>query len=305
MADPTRRTILKTAAAAAAAAPLTRLHAQAAAPGAVPRIVASFSILADMAREVAPPGIDVTALVGPDADAHVFEPTPSHGRRLAQADLVVVNGLGFEGWIDRLIKVSGYKGRVVVASQGITPRKGGQHGTDPHAWQDLALARRYVANLATGVGERWPEHRAVVQARSADYTARIDALDRQVRADLAPIPRPQRRVMTSHDAFGYFGDAYGIDFLAPQGWSTNSESSAAAVARLIRQLREQAVRALFVENISDPRLVQRIADEARVSVGGTLFSDALSAPGGVADTYLKMFAHNARTLATALAAAPR
>jgi zinc/manganese transport system substrate-binding protein len=310
----TRRKILK-GLVAAAAAPLTVLHAQPATPARRPQIVASFSILADMAREVAPAGIEVSALVGPDADAHVFEPTPAHGRRLAMADLVVVNGLGFEGWIDRLIKVSGTKGTVVVATRGITPRKIGKHGgspaghqhgpdgSDPHAWQDLALARRYVANLVAGIGERWPEHRAEVQARGADYTARIDALDRRVREGLAPIPRAERRVISSHEAFGYFGDAYGIDFLAPQGWSTHSEPSAASVARLIRQAREQSVRALFVENISDPRLLQRIASEAKVSVGGTLFSDALSAPGGPADTYLKMMAHNGRSLASALAAA--
>jgi zinc/manganese transport system substrate-binding protein len=279
------------------------LRAQPAAPARAPQIVASFSILADMAREVAPPGIEVSALVGPDADAHVFEPTPAHGRRLAQADLVIVNGLGFEGWIDRLIKVSGYKGAVVVASRGITPRQGSHHGSDPHAWQDLALARRYVANLADGIGQRWPERSAEVQVRSADYGKRIDALDRQVREGFVAIPRARRRIITSHDAFGYFGAAYGIDFLAPQGWATHSEPSAAAVARLIRQIREQAVRALFVENISDPRLVERIGSEARVSIGGTLFSDALSAPGGPADTYLKMFAHNARSLTSALAAA--
>lgn len=307
MYDRTRRAVLKgvAAAAAGATAPLTALRAQpqSAAPASAPRIVASFSILADMAREVAPPGIEVSSLVGPNADAHVFEPTPAHGRRLAKADLVVVNGLGFEGWIDRLIKVSGYQGTVVVASAGITPRQGGYHGTDPHAWQDLALARRYVANLASGIQRRWPERAAEVGVRSQDYTARIDALDRQVRQEFAAIPRPQRRVITSHDAFGYFGDAYGIDFLAPQGWATNSEPSAAAVARLIRQIREQQVRALFVENISDPRLVERIAAEARVGVGGRLYSDALSLPGGLADTYLKMFAHNARSLTTALAAA--
>jgi zinc/manganese transport system substrate-binding protein len=294
-----RRTVL-TALAALAGVPGARAQ-----PASPPRIVASFSIVADMAREIAPPGVEVRSLVGPNADAHVFEPTPAHGRQLAQADLVIVNGLGFEGWIDRLIKVSGYKGKVVVATAGITPRKGGHHGTDPHAWQDLALARRYVANLAAGIGERWPEHRAAVQQRSADYTARIDALDAQVRAELGTIPRAQRRVIASHDAFGYFGDAYGVDFLAPQGWTTSSEPSAAAVARLIRQIRDKQVRAVFVENISDPRLVERIASEARASIGGTLFSDALSAPGGPADTYLKMMAHNSSSLGTALSAAPR
>lgn len=264
-------------------------------------IVASFSLLADMARELAPPGTEVTALVGPNSDSHVFEPGPADGRRLARADLVIVNGLGFEGWIDRLVKVSGYRGLVVVASHGVKAHGLGRH-PDPHAWQDLAHARQYVGNLAGAFAERWPDRQADIRARSVDYLARIDQLERRVRERLEAIPRAQRRVITSHDAFGYFGRAYGVDFIAPQGWNTHSQPSAAAVARLIRQIRRQEVRAIFIENISDPRLIRRIAQESGVQVGGTLYSDALGAPGGSADTYLKMIEHNARTLADALAA---
>ena len=292
-----------TRAAALAALPLS---AQTQTTAAAPQIVASFSILADIVREIAPAALLVTSLVGPDADAHVFEPTPAHGKRLAQAGLVVVNGLGFEGWIDRLVKVSGYAGPVIVSSRGITPRDAGKshghRGADPHAWQDLALARRYVANLRDGMAERWPQHQAEVKQRSAAYLERMAGLDRQVRALLEAIPRVQRRVIASHDAFGYYGAAYGVDFLAPQGWNTHSEPSAAAVARLIRQIRQDGVRALFVENISDPRLIQRIAQEAGARVGGTLYSDALSAAGGPADTYLKLFEHNTRTLVAGLTA---
>jgi zinc/manganese transport system substrate-binding protein len=284
---PARRRLLQ----ATAAWATMPTHAQA--PAATPRIVASFSILADMARELAPAGADVVSLVGPDADAHVFEPRPADGRRLAHSDVVVVNGLGFEGWIDRLIQVAGFKGPVVVASQGLLVR-------DPHAWQDLAHARRYAANLAAAFAARWPAQRSDIEGRRDAYLARIDTLDQQVRGQLAAIPREQRRVITSHDAFGHFGAAYGVDFLAPQAWTTHSEPSAAAVARLIRQIREQRVRALFVENISDPRLMERIAREGGVRIGGTLYSDALSATGGPADTYLKLFEHNARTLAQAL-----
>jgi zinc/manganese transport system substrate-binding protein len=267
----------------------------------VPRVVASFSILADMAQELAPAGVQVTALVGPDSDAHVYEPSPADGRRLAQADLVLINGLGFEGWIERMVKVSGYHGVVVVASQGIEPRTGGHHDADPHAWQDLALARRYSANLSAAFTRRWPAQRDEITRRGADYVARIDSLDAQVRGWLGAVPRAQRRVITSHDAFGYFGAAYGVDFLAPQGWNTHSEPSAAAVARLIRQIKTEGVRAIFIENISDPRLVERIAREGGVRVGGTLYSDALSRPGGPADTYLNLFKHNASVLAQALA----
>lgn len=281
----------------------------------VPRIVASFSILADIASQVAPPGAEVTALVGPDADAHVFEPRPTDGKRLAQTDLVVINGLGFEGWIDRLVKASGYRGPVAVLSEGVATRRSDaspaghgpghdhDHGeVDPHAWQDLRLARRYVDNLARAMTERWPSLAEAVQARRDAYLTRLDALDAQVRQWLSAVPRESRRVITSHEAFGYFGAAYGIDFMAPQGWNAQSEPSAAAVARLIRQIRQERVKALFVENISDARLIRRIADETGARVGGTLYSDALSKPGGPASTYLALFEHNARTLASALAA---
>ncbi|MCK6431689.1 MAG: zinc ABC transporter substrate-binding protein [Burkholderiaceae bacterium] len=264
------------------------------------RVVASFSILANMAQELAPAGVQVIPLVGPDSDAHVYEPSPADGRRLAQADLVLINGLGFEGWIERMVKVSGYRGPVAVASRGIQPRSGGHHDVDPHAWQDLALARRYAANISAALTQRWPGQRDEIARRNADYVARIDQLDARVRQWLGAVPRAQRRVITSHDAFGYLGAAYGVDFLAPQGWTTHSEPSAAAVARLIRQIKKERVRAIFVESISDPRLVERIAREGGARIGGTLYSDALSKPDGPAATYLQLFEHNARSLAAAL-----
>ncbi len=292
-----RRTLCLGGAALAALHPLA---GQAQPPAA--RVVASFSILADMAQQLAPAGVQVTALVGPDADAHVYEPSPADGRRLAQADLVLINGLGFEGWIERMVRVSGYRGPVAVASQGIQARRGGHHDTAPHAWQDLAQARRYAHNIAAAFAQRWPERLDETVRRRDDYVARLDRLDAQVRQWLAAVPRSERRVITSHDAFGYFGAAYGVDFLAPQGWSTHSEPSAAAVGRLIRQIRKDGVRAVFIENISDPRLIERIAREGGVRIGGTLYSDALSGPGGPAATYLQLFEHNARSLASALQA---
>jgi zinc/manganese transport system substrate-binding protein len=255
-----------------------------------------------MARELAPAGVQVTALVGPNADAHVYAPSPADGKRLAEADLVLINGLGFEGWIERMVKISGYRGTVAVASQGIQARTGGHHGTDPHAWQDLTLARRYASNISAAFIQRWPAQRDEIARRDADYGGRIGSLDRQVREWLSVVPRAQRRVITSHDAFGYFGAAYEVDFLAPQGWNTHSEPSAAAVARLIRQIKKDGVRAIFIENISDPRLVERIAREGGVRIGGTLYSDALSKPDGPAPTYLRLIEHNARSLAAALQA---
>ena len=306
MQAPRRRWLLGMLALGTAGAPRAQ-------PAQAGRVVASFSVLADMAREVAPAGVEVTSLVGPDADAHVFKPSPADGRRLAQADLVLVNGLGFEGWIERLVRASGYRGTVAVAAEGLKARRGaGSHGhghghghgrahdVDPHAWHDLAHARHYVARIAEALATRWPDRAAEIAGRRADYLSRIEALDQRLRERLAAVPREQRRVIVSHDAFGYIGAAYGIDFFAPQGWNTHSEPSAATVARLIRQIRQQQVRAIFVENISDPRLVERIAREAGARVGGTLYSDALSRPGGPADSYLKMFEHNVTTLAQAL-----
>lgn len=281
------------------------------------RIVASFSVLADLVRQVAPPDAEVSALVGPDADAHAYAPTPADARRLASADLVVVNGLGFEGWLDRLVRASGYRGPVVVATQGLTPRRSGaaaadsghdhghDHGAaDPHAWQDLAHARRYVATVAEAIARLRPEVAATVRARVTAYTARLDALDAQVRARLGAVPAAQRRVVSSHDAFGYFSAAYGVQFLSPRAWNTDREPSAAAVARLIGQIRQQKLRAVFIENITDARLMERIAAESGAKIGGRLYSDALSAPGGPADTYLRLFAHNAWALADTLGAPP-
>jgi zinc/manganese transport system substrate-binding protein len=272
------------------------------------RVVASFSILADIVREVGGDAVDVVALVGPDADAHVFQPSPADARHLARADLVVVNGLGFEGWIDRLVRASGYRGKVVTASQGVKLRKDGHghgeqpgHGSDPHAWQDLANAERYAANVRDALSNARPAQAKVLSQRAARYIEQIRALDHEVRAQFAAVPRPRRRVITSHDAFGYFGAAYGVDFLSPQGVSTDGEASAAEVAKLIDQIRRQDVRAVFVENITDPRLVARIAKEGGAVLGGRLYSDALSAPGTEADTYLKLFAQNAKTLVSGLA----
>ncbi len=289
-------------AALAAAALPAHLRAQAVSPRPL-RIVASFSILGDWVRQVAPPGTEVSTLVGAEVDAHGYSPSPADVKRVARADLVVVNGLGFEGWLDRLVKASGYRGPVVVTSAGLTARKVGG-GADPHVWQDLALARRCVDNLRDAVAQARPDQAPLVRERAAAYSARLGALDAQVRARLATVPAGQRRVVSSHDAFGYFSAAYGVEFVSPRGWSTEREPSAAAVARLITLIRQQQLRAVFIENITDTQLMTRIAAESGARVGGRLYADALSAPGGPADSYLRLFAHNAWAMADALGAAP-
>lgn len=295
---------LSNAVAQAASRPSGSASASNATSGRRLRVVASFSILADMTSALAGEGADVASLVGPDADAHVYAPSPADVRRLASADLVVVNGLRFEGWLERLIGASGYRGPVVVATKSVTPRAIGG-GPDPHAWQSLRLARAYVENIALALKAAAPDRAAYFEERTRNYLTAIEQLDSTARARFGAIPQDERRVITSHDAFGYLGAAYGIEFIAPQGRNTDSEASAADVARVIRQLKEQRVRALFVENITDPRLIERIAKEAGVISGGRLYSDALSAPGTAADTYLKMYAHNVNTLADAMQAPPK
>ncbi|MBP5988584.1 MAG: zinc ABC transporter substrate-binding protein [Piscinibacter sp.] len=267
------------------------------------QVVASFSLLADMAREVAGDAAEVHSLVGANADAHVFEPRPADAQRLAKADLVVVNGLHFEGWIERLVRSSGYRGPLVVASAGITPRRAGT-GVDPHAWQSLVHAQRYVENLRAALVKAAPAQAAAIDERARAYTARLAALDARARAAFDAIPREQRRVVSTHDAFGYLGEAYGVSFIAPRSWNTESEASAAGVAAVIRELRRHQAHALFVENITDRRSIERIAQETGARVGGTLYSDALALPGQGPDTYLKLMAHNIDTLVAALQRKP-
>lgn len=276
------------------------------------RVVASFSILADWLRVIGGDAVRVEALVGPDADAHVFTPRPSDARKLAQAELVAVIGLGFEGWMARLIKASGSRAPVVVASQGLPTRKATpnahhhHHGSDqdPHFWHDLRLVPLALQRLRDGLSAARPAEAAGFAARCAAYEAQVLALHQHTLAQLAPVPEAQRRVLTGHDAFGYFGAAYGVSFMAPRGLNTDSDPSAAQVAALIQRIRRDRVRAVFIENASDPRLVQRIAAEAGAQVGGRLYADALSAPGTEADTFVKLFAHNAGAIANALQRKP-
>ncbi|WP_426958770.1 metal ABC transporter solute-binding protein, Zn/Mn family [Muricoccus radiodurans] len=312
-----RRSLLTTALTFPA---LRHARAQAALP-----IVASFSILGDMVRQVAgdrPLALHV--LVGPDADAHEFQPRPSDAERLRGAALLVRNGLGFDAWIDRLTRAAAFRGTVVTATDGISPRvqEGGHdhaghaHGggagrrrphavepsrvPDPHAWGDPRNAVTYARNIAAGLAAADPANAALYARNAEAYAARLTALDAELRAAIATIPEPRRRVVTSHDAFAYFGAAYAIRFLAPQGVSTNAEPSAAEVAALIRHVRAEGITAVFLENMASPTTLERLAREAGVRVRGRLYADALSAPSGPAPTYEALIRHNAGLLLPAM-----
>ena len=264
-----------------------------------PNVVTSFSILADFARRVGGDRISVTSLVGPDSDAHVYTPTPHDAKDVGAARLLIVNGLGLEGWLPRLQQASGSKAPIIVATQGITPRKRGADA-DPHAWQSVGNARVYVRNIRDALVAADPADAAVFQANAERYLAELDALDQEVRAEIGKIPPERRKVISTHDAFGYFADAYGIQFIAPLGVSTETEPSARDVAEIIVQVRKDKIPAVFLENFNDDRLVGRIAAETRAKIGGTLYSDALSEENGPAPTYIAMVRHNIRALTSAL-----
>lgn len=274
-------------------------------------VVASFSILADFARSVGGDRIAVTALVGPGGDSHVYTPTPADARTVAAARLVIVNGLGFEGWLPRLVKAAGGKATVVEAARGIAPRRAADddhdhdhdhdHGAiDPHAWQSVANAKTYVVNIRDALIAIDTAGADTYRANATAYLAQLDALDGAVREAIAALPATRRKVISSHDAFGYFTARYGITFIAPQGLSTDAEPSARAVGAIIRQIKRQKIPAVFLENMTDPRLAHRIAAESGARIGGTLYADSLTAENGPAPTYIAMVRHNIKALTDAL-----
>ena len=280
-------------------------------------VVASFSILGDFAQEVGGARVEVTTLVGPDGDAHVYEPRPADAIALARADVVLVNGLLFEGFLSRLVEASGTEARIVAVTDGVDiledPAGGHYHfigevaifhaePNDPHAWQSVANAKIYVKNIAAAFCAADAEGCTTYEANAQAYLEQLTALDAEIRDTIAAIPADRRVVVVAHNAFRYFERDYGIAFLSPQGVSTEAEASAADVAGLIRDIRARRAGAVFAENIADPRLVEQIAAEAGLRLGGTLYSDALSAPDGPAPTYLALMRHNLSTLSAALAA---
>lgn len=279
-------------------------------------VVASFSILGDFVREIGGERVTVTTLVGPDGDTHVYSPSPTDAKSVAAAKLIVVNGLKFEGWLPRLIKSSGAKGVVATATTGIKPieaaedeqahGKGGHdHGhDDPHAWQSVANAKLYVANIRDALGAADPAGKVAYDANAAAYLAKLDTLEAEIKSAVTRIPAERRKAITSHDAFGYFSKTYGIAFVAPQGVSTEAEASARDVGRIIRQIRTQKIPAVFLENVTNPRLIEQIARESGARIGGRLFSDALSGANGPAGTYIQMMKHNISEIEKALGAGP-
>ncbi len=274
--------------------------------------IASMSIIGDFVRQIGGERVQVTTLVGAGGDTHTFQPAPQDARCMTQAKLVFINGLGLEGWLPRLVQSSGSKAKVVTVSNGVKAMReasdghshghghGHGHDLDPHAWQDVANAKLYARNIRDALSAAEPEGASFYTARAEAYMAELDQLDRDIKAGLTQIPAERRRIITSHDAFGYFAKAYSLSFVAPQGISTEAEASSRDVARIIRQVRAQKIPAVFLENISDPRLMTQIAHETGAKMGPRIFSDSLSDSSGPAPTYLDMMRHNLRAFIEAL-----
>ena len=280
-------------------------------------VVATFSILGDMVERIGGEHIALITLVGPDGDSHVYQPTPKAARSVAESDVLFLNGLDFEGWLERLAEAASFDGAMVVATNGIVPiafddhddhddekhddHAGHDHGAfDPHAWQSLENAVIYANNIAAGLAQADPENAGDYYANRAAFVAEVEMLSADIEAMMKSLPADKRTVVTPHDAFGYFAATYDLTFVAPQGMSTESEVSAGDVAALITQIREESISAVFIESITDNRMMEQIANETGAPIGGTLYSDALSAKSGPASTYLDMMRHNATTLFDAL-----
>lgn len=267
------------------------------------KVVASFTVLADMIRQIGGDKVEVTALVGPDGDPHTFEPSPADAKALQTAGIVFVNGLGLEGWLDRLIVASGYKGTPAVASQGVASLHMDEDGKtviDPHAWNSAANGVIYAAAIAKALEAADPEDEAYFETNARRYEAMLATLDRETKTAIEAIPPARRKILTTHDALGYFAKAYGVEILAPLGISTEQEPSAATVAALIQQIRKDGITTYFLESSSDPRLIDQIARATGAKPGGELYVESLSKPDGPAATYAAMFKYNAGLIIKAM-----
>lgn len=282
-------------------------------------VITSFSILKDMISHVGGSRVSIRALVNDDSDAHTFSPSPGDVKMLGVADVFVTNGLGFESWADKLAKSAKFKGVSVIASQGVATLAAAEeddhghghgHGetlhpdSDPHAWQNLENGMIYVANIRDGLVAADPEHADEYKANADRYIAELKDLDTWVKAEIARVPEAKRKVITTHDAFQYFAKAYGVVFIAPEGVSTESQPSAKNVARIVDQIRKERITALFFENISDKRLMEQLRRDGGATIGGTIYSDALSSVKGPAGSYVAMFRHNVQQLVPAMLGNP-
>lgn len=272
-----------------------------------PTVVATTTMLGDMVAELAGDAFEVHTIMQPGADPHLYRPTPSDARAVAGSDLVVMSGLHLEGWAENLIENAGGERPLVVASEpvDVIAMEGFAGGVDPHFWFDVAQWRAATAHVASGMRPLVPEaERAAFDARVSAYLTQLDALDAFVRDAIAALPEDARVLVTSHDAFNYFGRAYAMRVVGVQGISTESEASQRDVANVVDLVRETGAPAVFAESSVNPALIQRIGRETGARVAGPLYSDSLGPADGPAATYDAMVRENVRLIVEALGSEP-
>lgn len=265
------------------------------------KITATFSILGDLIKNVGKDEVEVTSVVGPNSDTHVYEPTPKDIQNLTLADLVFMNGLFFEGWMDRLIDPKDIGKRVIIVSTHITPRTHAHqnctHNThpdaiDPHAWHSIPNVITYVHEIERALSAHRPDSKTFFQENAKAYIQKLTTLHHKLQDRFAQIPENKRLAVSTHDGFGYLGETYGIRFISPLGLSTEAEASAKSLAQVIDTIKTLKVPLVFVENITSTRLMQQLCEETGTQLGPTLYSDALSPKEGPAGSYLDMMDHN-------------
>ena len=276
------------------------------------KTVATFSVIGDMVTNVAGDRAELSTLVGPDGDSELYQPTLADGRTVAEARVLFMNGLNdeFEPWLEGLLRQAQFKGAKIVASRGAKTLGADDErapsgkpmpaAIDQHAWLDPRNGIVYVKNIADALARADAANAAEYRRRAAAYTEELRALHSWAKAELGAVPAAKRRVITSHDSLRYLAHAFGITLISINGWTNKSEPSAAELARLADQIKREHIPALFLDSITDPRTMQRIAQETGAEIGGILYGDALSKPGGEADTYLKMIRHDVATIKAGL-----
>jgi zinc/manganese transport system substrate-binding protein len=273
-----------------------------------PRVVATFSVIGDMVRNVAGDRVELTTIVGPGGDTELYQPTAADAGAVARAQVLFMNGLNdqFEPWLEPLLKKADFKGTKVVVSRGAKILTAEDEHTsdgrekaaaiDQHAWLDTRNGTVYVKNIAEALARADAANAASYREAAARYTKEIEAAGEWARAEMKTVPAAKRRVISSHDSLQYLAKEFAITLISIHGWTNDTEPSAAQLAALARQIKQERVRALFLDNMTDPRATERVAQETGVTIAGTIYGDALSKPGGEADSYIKMLRHNIAVL---------
>lgn len=265
-------------------------------------ILTTTSVLRDMAQHIAPDHCRVETIVPRGMDPHIYEPTPSDIDLVLASDLIFMNGLRLEGWLDKIISNAGRHGKKVIVTEGITPITSLEYESapDPHAWMDLSLGLTYLKNMRKALVELMPRHADEIQQKYDTYIREMRDVHEWTREQIQSIPAENRVLITSHDAFQYFGRAYGMELHAALGLSTDADVKTGDVLNITRLLESSAIPAIFIESTINPKLLEQIASDYNVVIGGELYADALSSQNGPAGTYLDLFRHNVNTITQAL-----